>query len=82
MIHKVTMYAGTCDNCGETYVNEHSGFAAWGDENNVVEEMDNDGWYTEEGRDGKPDQHYCPLCHTINDDVLCLNASRLKPTKQ
>lgn len=79
MIHKVEMFSVTCDNCGDTFSDSHNGFSAMSDEAGILELMDNEGWYEEEGRDGEPDHHYCPLCHTVNDDdVLCLDRTRAK----
>lgn len=51
-----------CDNCKELYTETHNGFSFFSDELNAQESADNDGWF----HDNK--KHYCPNCHTIDDD--------------
>jgi hypothetical protein len=62
MYNKVECICLSCDNCGETFMDNHTGFSIYVDENGAHEAADNDGWYSEDGK------HYCPECHTIDDD--------------
>lgn len=62
MIHEVIMYGATCDNCGESWYNDHHGWSAMNDESGLKEMISNDEWYT------YGDKHYCPSCHNIDDD--------------
>lgn len=81
MIHEEKCYCGTCDNCGETYMNDHSGFSLFVDENSCHEEMDNDGWYTGYDDPEHEDKHYCPKCfkhHPDEDDKIIVDLSRKK----
>lgn len=71
MYNKETCICITCDNCGELYRDEHSGFSLFVDEWSAHEAVDNDSWYSESGT------HYCPACHKIDDeDNLVVNFSR------
>ena len=62
MYNKVECICLTCDNCGETYMDDHSGFSIYVDENGAHEAAEDDGWHLE------GDKHYCPECHTIDDE--------------
>lgn len=62
MYNKEESICITCDNCGETFLDDHTGFALYADEINANEAADNAGWYSEDSK------HYCPDCHTIDDD--------------
>lgn len=74
MYNKVECIVITCDNCDETYTDEHSGFSIYSDENAANDACQNDDW--ESSEKGK---HYCPLCYKINDeDELIINAERTK----
>ena len=53
-----------CNNCKEHYTNEDSGFSIFISENDVCEDAMDDGWIT----DYDNNKHYCPKCHTIDDD--------------
>jgi len=73
MYNKVDCVCITCDNCGETFVDEHSGFSIYVDENSAHEAADDYEWYSEDGK------HYCPDCFKIDDeDNLTINAERTK----
>jgi len=71
MYNKVECIVITCDNCKETYTEEHSGFSFFADEDNANDNAQDDQWYSDEGK------HYCPECHTINDhDELVIDYKR------
>lgn len=55
-------YGIECDVCKDVYVNEHSCFSLWADENSVKEEAQEDYWLIEDGK------CYCPHCFEIDDD--------------
>ena len=55
-------YGVTCDVCKEIYMNEHSGFSLWVDENSAKEKAQEDGWLFEGER------CYCPNCYEIDED--------------
>lgn len=57
--HKVECVLLECDNCGDHYEDGH-GFAIFVDEGSVNPEDDD--WHEIDGK------HYCPDCHTIDDD--------------
>ncbi len=62
MIIEETLYGIKCDGCAEIYINEHSGFAYWGDSQDAIEEATEDGWHREEA------ENYCPNCHEFDQD--------------
>lgn len=66
MYNKIECISITCDNCEETYQNDHSGFSIFVDEIQAHDDADNSGWYSDDGK------HYCPTCHEIddNDDLI------------
>jgi len=65
MIKEVTMYAAFCDNCGEQFNDEYTGYAAMTDEFSMQDFVSNDDtWYT----GYKDDIHYCSKCFTYDDD--------------
>jgi Zn finger protein HypA/HybF involved in hydrogenase expression len=72
MYNKIECVTLSCDNCGEIYQDEHgTGFSIWVHESGVHDSADSDGWYLH----GEEDKHYCPECHTINDnDELVINS--------
>lgn len=75
MIHEVTMFSISCDNCNEDYIESHNGWSAMNDQSSIQELADNDGWHTDD------EKHYCPNCFTINDeDNLILKQVTSKPT--
>lgn len=55
-------YGIQCDVCGKTYMNEHTGFSLWVDENTAKEEAQDDYWLIEKGK------CYCPDCFDIDPD--------------
>lgn len=66
--NKVECETITCDNCGDTYEN-HSGFTVFFFSSDAHPEDDD--WYVDN------DTHYCPDCHTIDDDDnLIIDESR------
>ena len=78
MIHEEKCYCATCDNCGETYTDEHSGFSLFVDENQCHEHMDNDSWFSHGDGEHKG-KHYCPKCYKydeVDEDKIILNESR------
>lgn len=81
MITEEKCYVGSCDNCQESYTDDHSGFSMFVDEESLHERMDGDGWYTgydDPEHDGK---HYCPHCykqHPEEDDKIIVDISRKK----
>lgn len=68
MITTEKLYGIQCDICGTYYVDEHNGIGFWLEIPYAEESAMNKGWYCD-------DKHYCPNCHTINDDdELVINA--------
>lgn len=55
-------YGAQCDVCGEVYMNEHTGFFLWSDDNSVKEEIQDDNWLVEDGK------CYCPKCYEIDEE--------------
>lgn len=72
------MYGCKCDNCGETWKDEHNGFVAFTDKismENVLGDEDGEAWHTD--RSKTPHRHYCDDCWSIDDnDKLILNPDR------
>lgn len=62
MIHEVTMYSISCDNCNKDYYNDHHGWSAMNDQIGIQELVDEDDWHTE------GEKHYCPDCFIIDDE--------------
>jgi len=62
MIYEEKVYGLRCDGCAEDYIDEHSGFSWYADQQGVQEAADNDGWHGENGK------HYCPNCHHFDDN--------------
>ena len=74
MIHEVTMYAATCDNCGEDWESSSYEWYAMGDKQSLYDGMDE--WHIEDEEDGKT---YCPQCFFLKDnDELVINSKRTK----
>lgn len=74
MYNKIECICITCDNCGDTFLDDHSGFSIYVDENSANEAADNSEWYSEDRK------HYCTECYTINDDdELIIDMTRSKP---
>ena len=69
MITEEKCYCGVCDNCGETYMNDHTGFSMFPDESTCQENMDNDDWYTGHVDPEHEDNHYCPSCFKFDQDI-------------
>lgn len=72
MYNKEQSISISCDNCGDVYIDEHTGFSLYPDEIGAQEAADNDGWHSSEG------EHYCPLCHTINDNDELIKADYIE----
>lgn len=68
MIHEVTMYAATCDNCGKDWEDTNDGFVAFGDESSLTEKIYDDGWHIGDGKEGEKDKCYCDDCWSRDDD--------------
>ena len=79
MIHEEKCYSATCDNCGESWIDENKGISALFTENEMLNEIRNfESWHTE-GPFGN-EKHYCPDCFIINDnDELVIDMTRTKP---
>ena len=74
MIHEVTMYAATCDNCGEDWEDGCQGYSCMNCEQSLMDEMDD--WHIEDEEDGKT---YCPQCFFLKDNgELVINSERTK----
>lgn len=79
MIKEVKSVMLSCDNCGDTYINDHSGFSIFLDEGNVTEEARDDDWYVDGSDPEHQGKHYCPLCfkyHPEDDDKIIINLTR------
>jgi len=61
MFSPVECFILSCDNCQEHFEN-YNGFGIFADKDAAREDAEEDGWY----RDGE--KHYCPKCHTIDDE--------------
>ena len=73
MFHTVECFVISCDDCGEDYTDEHTGFTIYNDKNSANECCQEDDWYEDYGK------HYCPLCYKINDeDELIIKSERTK----
>lgn len=68
MIKEATYYTLDCDNCGEQFIDSHSGFAAMHEPSSIQELADSSGWHSGDGEQGEEDKHYCPACFKIDDD--------------
>jgi hypothetical protein len=82
MIHEVQMYSCTCDNCGELFRDDHSGFTAYPDSGNLSEAMDSDGWHTGTAYEHE-EKYYCPDCFKWDDnedDKIIIDKTRTKTT--
>ncbi len=74
MITPVTYYTAVCDNCKETWSNDHHGWAAMNDEAGLKDILQNDDWCL--APNGKT---YCPKCYSFDDDdSFSLNQNRTK----
>lgn len=62
MYNKVECICITCDNCGEGFMDDHTGYSIYVDEGGAHDAADSREWYSEDGK------HYCPDCHTIDDE--------------
>lgn len=68
---KVDSFCIVCDNCGETYCDDHSGFTIFVDEIQANDYAQNSDWYNE------GDKHYCDNCHSFDeDDNLIIKAKK------
>jgi hypothetical protein len=73
MILETTCFCLICDNCKETYQNDHSGFSMFLDEDAAWEDAENEGWIKIKKR------QYCPECFTTDDkDKVEILKSRFK----
>ena len=74
MIHEVTMYAATCDNCGEDWEDSHYGWVAINERSAIEEDIKDADWHIADD-----DNCYCDKCHSFNDeDKLIINSERTK----
>lgn len=68
------MFGVDCDNCGESWYNDHYGYSYMSDVETAREWAGNDDWLRTDD-----DKDYCPACHsTDDDDNLVINAERTK----
>lgn len=61
MIIEETFFAIECDVCKEQAEN-YEGHSFWADKNTTEDNANDSGWHI----DG--DKHYCPECHSFDDD--------------
>lgn len=86
MIHKEECFCVTCDNCGETFSDYHSGYAIFVDTNQANEYLDNNQWFT--GHETDPEhkgKHYCPDCFKEDpedEDKIIIDLTRAKTPNQ
>ena len=74
MIKEITMYTVICDNCGRNS-GDDSDYSCWGTPGDAFDIASEESNYIE--NEGK---HYCPDCHTYDDnDNLVIDQSRTKP---
>lgn len=83
MIHKVTMYSATCDNCNKKWSDEHYGWTALSDELSMENILNEEGWHMgdEENNEGVNFECYCPDCWSYDDNdnfVLSKKQKQLK----
>jgi len=72
MIYPVTMYAGKCDNCGCDIKLGGGDFAAYGEPEHVLFEMEESDWMIVISESDQ--KHYCLDCFYWDDeDNFCLN---------
>lgn len=85
MITEIKAYQASCDNCGETFCDEHGdGFTVFSDEGDMQENMDSDGWHVNGTDEDHEDKVYCPLCykeHPEIDDKIIVDLTRKIPPK-
>jgi hypothetical protein len=62
MIYEVKMHGAQCDNCGEAWENSNTGCMAYHDPETIREQIMNDDWLSEGGKD------YCPDCYSYDDE--------------
>ena len=62
------MYGCECDSCGEKWIDEHQGFAAFTDKSSMKEVIEEDSaWETIADMEGE-DFHFCSNCFRYYDD--------------
>jgi ribosomal protein S27AE len=66
---KIQCTSITCDNCGEGYLDEQTGFSLFVSESDADEAADNDNWYTGHLKGEHEDKHYCPKCYEMDEEV-------------
>lgn len=78
MITEVKMFGCKCDNCGNTWKDEHNGLVAFTDKlsmETVLGDEDGEAWHID--RNFTPHRHYCDDCWCIDEnDKLILNPDR------
>lgn len=71
MYNKIECVSLSCNNCGESFIEGHNGYSIFVDEQSAHEYADSEGWSS------RDDKHYCPSCHTIDeDDNLIINLNK------
>lgn len=79
MYNKVECITLTCDNCGETYREEHNGWSLFLVESDAHDNADTDEWYLGHLDGEHKGKHYCTDCfkyHETEDDVIIVDTSR------
>jgi hypothetical protein len=64
MINQVEMFGVSCDRCKEQYECRTTGISFRTEISDIEEDASESGWHI--SNDGQ--KHYCPKCHTINDE--------------
>lgn len=66
MIQEIKMFGCFCDNCGDQWDDDETGYCAFTDAFSMKDHLvDDTHWHT---LSGTPDRHYCPECFTIDDN--------------
>jgi len=69
VIKEITIYTIICDVCGLD-ANKNTDYAGWTELEPTLDTATDSGWYIEE------DHHYCPDCHSFDDDdILVVNTN-------
>lgn len=79
MIIKIEMLGCQCDNCGEQWIDENNGFAAFADEFGIKDSVgDDDQWHTEFNYPN--DKHYCKECWSFDseDNLIIRKIEKIK----
>lgn len=75
MIHEVTMFACKCDNCDEDWVGYDDIFCMLF-KSDIENDLNDSDWHTLKV-DGQQDKHYCPECHSFNENDELIIKSKI-----